>query len=535
VLDGALEWAPIGVPGEVHIGGAGVTRGYLGRPGLTAERFVPDPFGAPGSRLYRTGDRARWSSGGELEFLGRLDFQVKIRGVRIELGEIEAALGAHPAVSQCVVMARSDTGTEQRLVAYLVGDTISVAALRGHLVESLSDYMIPSAFVWLDAIPLTPNGKVDREALPAPELDREALSAGFVAPRTAAEAALAAVWAELLGVDAVGVHDDFFELGGDSILTIRVAAGASRAGIELTPRQVFEAPTVAGLAAVAGCARGAMSTVVWLAGGDERPLVLLPPLGGAIASFPALARALRSSLPVFAVEDPALADPAAAAGSIAELAERFVVDLLASDPGGGPWRLAGYSAGSVLAVEIAGRLGARGHAVEHVVLLDGGCPVGREADEHDSFDYVAVVLEQVVADPPSADTLRAMGVDAAVDCLAGAFAGAAPPDGMRRYASALVAAAERQARHLGEWRPPAVDAPITLLRTVGDREPDYGWGRALGRPIEVMFVPGDHGSMMREPMVRTLARVVESVLGPAEGPAETNADPRAVGTDGGVE
>ncbi|MCA9539253.1 MAG: amino acid adenylation domain-containing protein, partial [Myxococcales bacterium] len=249
---------PIDAPGEICVGGAGVIRGYLGRPGLTAERFRPDPFGPPGSRLYRTGDRARWRADGELEFLGRVDRQVKVRGFRIELGEIEAALRGHPSVRECVVLTHGDDSGDAALVAWLVGDAASVGALRSHLAESLPDYMIPSAFVWLDALPLTPNGKIDRAALPSPALDREALSAGFVAPRTATEAALAAIWAEVLGVVSVGAQDDFFELGGHSLRATQVASRiASSLGVEVPLRRLFDATTVAAQARLVEAATSA--------------------------------------------------------------------------------------------------------------------------------------------------------------------------------------------------------------------------------------------------------------------------------------
>jgi amino acid adenylation domain-containing protein/non-ribosomal peptide synthase protein (TIGR01720 family) len=250
VLDAELQRAEIGVRGELYLAGVGLARGYLGRPGLTAERFVPDPFGPPGSRMYRTGDACRWRADGQLELLGRIDQQVKIRGFRIELGEIEAALGGHPAVRQCVVLHRNDAG-DARLVAYLAGAPAPVAELRAHLERTLPGHMVPSAFMWLEALPLTPNGKVDRKALPAPDVDRAALSVDFAAPRTPTETTLAGIWADVLGLDAVGVYDNFLELGGDSILSIQVIGRAARAGLRLTPRQLFERPTVAGLAEVA--------------------------------------------------------------------------------------------------------------------------------------------------------------------------------------------------------------------------------------------------------------------------------------------
>ncbi|MEU4445217.1 non-ribosomal peptide synthase/polyketide synthase [Actinosynnema sp. NPDC050801] len=250
VLDGSLRPVPVGVAGELYLAGAQVARGYLSRPGLTAQRFVADPFGAPGSRMYRTGDRARWRADGRVEYLGRTDDQVKIRGFRIEPGEVEAALVRHAGVDQAVVVARQDGANEaKRLVAYLVptGTAAPTAAdLRSWLAGTLPDYMVPAAFVALDALPKTPNGKVDRRALPAPDL--AASRTDHVAPRTDRERQVADIWTEVLGVPGIGVEDNFFELGGDSILSIRVVSRLRAAfGVELSPRALFTAPTVAGL------------------------------------------------------------------------------------------------------------------------------------------------------------------------------------------------------------------------------------------------------------------------------------------------
>ncbi|HSU14828.1 non-ribosomal peptide synthetase, partial [Longimicrobium sp.] len=248
VLDGALRPVPEGVPGELYAGGSGVARGYLGHPAATAERFLPDPFAVePGARMYRTGDRVRWRAAGVLEFLGRLDGQVKIRGFRIEPGEVEAVLRRHPGVRECAVVAREDSSGERRLVAYVAGEA-GAEALRPHLRRTLPEYMVPAAFVSLGRIPLTPNGKLDRRALPAPEYG--SAEGRSVVPRTPVEEVLAGIWAEVLGLERVGVEESFFELGGHSLLVMSVLSRVRELfAVELPVRAVFEHPTVAEMAA----------------------------------------------------------------------------------------------------------------------------------------------------------------------------------------------------------------------------------------------------------------------------------------------
>ncbi|WP_344604656.1 non-ribosomal peptide synthase/polyketide synthase [Streptomyces glaucus] len=256
VLDDALQPQPPGVPGELYIAGAGLARGYAGRPGATAARYLADPFGPPGGRMYRTGDVVRWSADGELHFVGRADDQIKIRGFRVEPAEIEARLTAHPAVAEAVVSVHAHDG-RKRLAAHLVpaaGTAVpSAAELRAHVAAELPDYMVPAAFVTVTELPLTANGKVDRRRLPAPDWSGAGGTA-YRAPRTDAERVLAAVWAELLGVARVGVDDNFFMLGGDSILSIQVVSRARAAGLALTPRDLFRHPTIAALAAATGTA-----------------------------------------------------------------------------------------------------------------------------------------------------------------------------------------------------------------------------------------------------------------------------------------
>jgi acyl-CoA synthetase (AMP-forming)/AMP-acid ligase II/acyl carrier protein len=266
ILDRHLQPVPIGVAGELHIGGDGLARGYLNRPDLTAEKFIPHPFtesyefsalsselkeAATQNFLYKTGDLVRYRPDGNIEYLGRLDHQVKIRGFRIELAEIEAVLNQHPGVSAIAVLAREDEAGNKRLVAYIVPDCKrppTVTELRNFLKQKLPEYTIPSAFVMLSTLPLTPNGKVDRRALPAPDTARPELEKAFVAPRTPVEEVLAAIWLDILGLDQLGIYDSFFELGGHSLLATQVISRLRSAfQVDVAMRWLFESPTVASL------------------------------------------------------------------------------------------------------------------------------------------------------------------------------------------------------------------------------------------------------------------------------------------------
>ncbi|MGH7285672.1 MAG: non-ribosomal peptide synthetase, partial [Polyangiaceae bacterium] len=289
LLDADMRLVPAGAVGDVFIGGAGVARGYT-RADLTAERFVPNPFGPPGSRLYKTGDLARWGAGGALEFLGRRDHQVKIRGFRIELGEIEAALHEHASVQEAVVVAVGDA--DKRLVAYVAPLGASDDELRAHLKTTLPPYMVPSAFVHMEKLPLNANGKIDRKELPAPNLSESRVA--FREPGTAMQRNVAGLFSKLLKVPRVGLDDDFFELGGHSLLAVRlIAAVRDQLGIAIPIGVLFERPTVEQLASALEAGGGERSTLLRLRdGADERVVVLVATAGGKLIGYLPLVRAL---------------------------------------------------------------------------------------------------------------------------------------------------------------------------------------------------------------------------------------------------
>ncbi|WP_175408922.1 non-ribosomal peptide synthetase [Streptomyces sp. TRM64462] len=379
VLDDDLQPLPVGVPGEIYLGGHAVGRGYVGRPALTAATFVPDPYGAPGDRLCRTGDIGAQRPDGSVEWLGRRDSQVKLRGFRIELGEVEHALRELPGVRQAVVLMRRDLpGGEPALVAYVVprGETgAGEDELRRGLRSRMPEYMVPAFFVVLDALPVNTSGKIDKRALPLPRAGRGRGGAPYVAPRTPAELVLAEVWRGVLGVDEVGVHDDFFRLGGSSLSTVRVAAQATARGVRVTVRDLIEAPTVAGLASRAEAAGdGAVRSEVRLRDGEGAPLWCVHPTGGSAAWYVPLARALPPGRPVRAFQARGLlggVDPTTVPG----IAANYVAEMTADGDGGrGPHDLLGWSMGANLALEMATQLYEAGHTVEPLVLIEPYLP-----------------------------------------------------------------------------------------------------------------------------------------------------------------
>lgn len=402
VLDASGGPVPTGCPGELYIAGAGVAKGYLHRPELTAERFLPDPFDRDGGRMYRTGDVVRWREDGVLEYLGRSDQQIKIRGIRVEPGEIESRLLEHAGIADAAVIADPASGEGGvRLSAYLVpvaGVALQVDAVRRHLAERLPDYMIPSALVTVPALPLTPTGKLDRKALPAPERGERS---GFVAPRTPVERKLAAIWAELLGLPRIGIHDNFFELGGDSLIAAQLIARLpERFGKRLPVASLFEASTVAGLAAllertdhehgdplgaVLSLRKPASSTAA-----SPRPLFCIHPIAGLSLGYSGLLRHLDPAMPVYGLQSRGLRGMEPLPASIDEIAADYLAQIRRIQPEG-PYRLLGRSLGGLIGHAIAAQLNEQGERVELLAMIDSYL-FAAPTPAHDPSDEVRAAL-----------------------------------------------------------------------------------------------------------------------------------------------
>ena len=384
ILDSDLAPCPIGVSGELHIGGEGLARGYLNRPELTGEKFVPDPFSAvEGARMYRTGDLARYRADGNIEFLGRIDQQVKIRGFRIELGEIESVMALHPAVQQAVVLAREDAQGDKRLVGYIVatdGAQIEAASLRDHLKQHLPDYMHPASYVMLERMPLAHSGKVDRRALLAKGPDHIGRAGIPIAPRDELELGLSGVWANVLGLETLGVEDSFFDLGGHSLTAIRLMLEIRRQlGFDIPIATLFEAPTVSKMASKLRTSfaevAGELCLVAVQPLGSRPPLFILPGAGGELFSLHHLGVALGSDQPLYVLNLYGFGggDAGRSSGTLSQIAARIVHDIRQIQPAG-PYQLAGYSLGGRIAYEVAQQLRRDGQDLGMLMMLDSASP-----------------------------------------------------------------------------------------------------------------------------------------------------------------
>ena len=514
VLDARLGLVPVGVPGELYIGGPGVALAYLNRPLLTDEKFVPHPFSEElQARLFKTGDRVRRLANGDIEFLGRLDRQIKLRGFRIEPGEIESVLGSHAAVRECVVLLREDVPEHKRLTAYLV--TASAAPphgeLRAFLRQRLPDYMVPSTFVALEALPLTPNGKIDRDALPVPGVTRPGSDSGLDAPRDALEKRLVGIWEQVLGAPVVGVNDDFFESGGHSLLAVNLFVQIEKAfGRQLPLATLFRAPTVRQLADI--LRRGAeeeppTSLVTIHPHGSLPPFFCIHGAGGGVLLFHALARYLKPDQPFygFQARDP---DKAQAAPNVEDIAAVYLRELREFQPEG-PYYLGGYSSGGLVAFEMARRLHAQGHSVALLALFDTGNP-----------DFDRPMLARLYY---HARNLRRLGLlRYAEETFWGVtksrirrvankwslWSGYSLPRALQRtYSLNRIAAAN--------YKPRPYSERVTLFRSAdfwgSPDDPSLGWNSVVGGGVDVHEVPGDH-RLFREPHVQVLAARLQASL-----------------------
>jgi amino acid adenylation domain-containing protein len=533
VLDGRRDPVPIGLPGELYIGGDGLARGYLNRPELTAERFMPDPFSLePGARLYKTGDLVRYREDGNIEFLGRMDDQVKVRGFRIELGEIEAVLGQHEGIRQAVVAVREEGG-DKRLVAYVVREEegTGTGELRRYLQEKLPEYMIPSVFVFLAALPLNVNGKVDRKGLPAPEWRQPELAEGYVAPRTPTEEALAGIWAELLGLEQVGIHDNFFELGGHSLLAVRLFSKIDeRFEKKLRLSDFFQSPTVEGIAALLEWEENSEAgpSIVKIRGtGSKLPIFVIHDLAGEIFFANQLAAYFGADQPVYGFYNGTATGIIEAECRLGQLAERYAKDLMAFYPKG-PYCLVGYSFGGHLAYEVACQLSAHGLPIGHLGIIDTGCSNPGNPSLRGCMAGALACLrnlpfwvwEDILHSEPGELAQRVRRKSRQIgkwlknsrptrNC---SRRGADLEDifDLKRIPSDYVRMMKYHLDLLRNYRPRPYAGSLTLYKArsqplICSSETDSGWGKLVSGRVEVIEIPGNHDNIIREPRIRLLA------------------------------
>jgi amino acid adenylation domain-containing protein len=518
VLDERMQPVQTGVAGELYVGGLGLARGYLNQPALTAERFVANPFGPRGSRLFRTGDGVRWRADGVLEFVGRLDRQVKIRGQRIELGEIEAVLLEHAAVATAAVVVRDD-----RLVAYVVArkEAVPAAELRRHLSERLPEAMVPAAFVWLRALPMTVSGKLDRRALPEPQWASES---AYEPPRGSAEERLARLWQELLGVARVGRRDSFFELGGDSLMAVRLFDEIRRrTGHDLPLAALFRFGTIESLAALLGDNDGAIgmrsraesaghlwSPLVEIAKGAARwPLFCIHGAGGDVLNYYDLARRLGPDQPVYALQAQGTDGKRLPLTRIEDMAALYLSQVRKVQPAG-PYFFTGHSGGGVVAFEMAQQLMRRGEEVALLALLDTVHPSiskrrpsfpQRLRGAHRLGDMLPLWLTRRIG-------RRAMVIRGARRLIRDGLSVPHQLRGVLIFDTFMAA--------LSAYRPDRFPNKIYLLQAVDGNGRrlgvGHGWTGVAEKGLEVQDVPGTHLGMMYEPHIGTVASKLRAVI-----------------------
>jgi amino acid adenylation domain-containing protein len=556
VLDADLRQLPPGATGELYIGGGGLARGYHNRPDLTAEKFIPDPFGGEsGARLYRTGDLVRSLPDGNLEFLGRIDQQVKVHGFRIEPGEVEAALALHPSVQQAVVVVREDVPAEKRLVAYVVpqpGQTLTTPGMRAFLQARLPDYLIPTALLLLDALPLTTNGKVDRRALPAPDHTKPTLTGHFVAAGNPLEARMVRLWEEVLRVRPIGVRDNFFELGGESLLAVRLFAKIHKSfGRDLPLASLLQAPTVELLVRLLDKpeGHGFEHLVLLQPAGARAPFFCVPGIGGDALTLTELARHLGADRPFYALQARRPGDGLSSRPSLEEIAAQYLEAILTVQPDG-RYYLGGFSFGGTVAFEVARQLHARGKPMGLLAILDQRshpAPTGARFEPAFLLEFLKNIPPWLRYDlfqtkPGAMLTRVRLRTRAALT----QWARSLPRHGVHMHQGVADAGANFDLSHqseqsrrllehhfqvLRDYVPRPYPGRVTLLRARAQslsrlQGRDLGWGALAGGGSDVIIVPGSHDTLLKEPYVRALAGRLRACL--------ENAEAAASGRDGQV-
>ncbi|PSB59205.1 non-ribosomal peptide synthetase [Chamaesiphon polymorphus] len=520
ILDPDRQPVPIGVPGELYIGGDGLALGYLNRPDLTAEKFIANPFGS--GKLYRTGDLVRYLPEGEIEFLGRIDNQVKIRGFRIELGEIDAVLSQHPQVREVRTIDREDRPGDKRLVAYIVTESAPPATedWRSFLLSRLPEYLVPSAFVTIDALPLTANGKVDRRALPLPESMLDVSAALRVFPRDEIELQLAEIWERVLDVQSIGIRDNFFELGGHSLMAVRLFAEVEKIwGQNLPLATLFQAQTIELLAKV-------LRQTEWVAPwsslvaiqphGSKTPIFCFHPIGGNVMEYYPLADYLGKDRPIYGLQCQGLDGKQPLLKSIEEMASHYIQEILTVQPQG-PYLTIGYSFGGLLAYEAARQLSQMGKQVDLLAIVDCNAPTLQkvrpsflksiqihlsylgELDSRGKFQYIKDRIDY-----------RFNNVDYR-EFLLRTFPEDAQPS------SELLQLIDNNFAADREYTARPYNGKLTLFRCKMQildyyLSPDLGWGDLVNGNLEVYNIDGSHYSIMREPIVKSVAEKIEDYL-----------------------
>ncbi|MGL4883236.1 MAG: thioesterase domain-containing protein, partial [Waterburya sp.] len=551
ILDAHGQLVPIGVAGEIHLGGVQLARGYLNRPDLTAEKFILNPNN-PSERLYKTGDLGRYLADGNVECLGRIDNQVKIRGFRIELGEIESHLGSHSLVSNCVVVAREDVPGDKRLVAYIVAENNAptVKELRQFLELTLPQYMIPSHFVILDQFPLTPNGKIDRRALPAPEI--ETSTENFIAPRNELEQKLALIWQEILNLEAISVQDNFFELGGHSLLAVQLFDKIEKTFERKLPlATLFQAPTIETLGEMlASTEMKVWDSLVLLKRGNlnQAPLFLVHDANGETIMYSGLANHLQDERPVYGIRPYSQEGFPILHTRIPDMANHYIQEMRKVQPQG-PYLVGGLCAGGIVAFEIACQLQAQGEQVPFVAIIDAidveelnlddyvlqnrmsslSRAIGKKSEMSGRHQIVYVlktlikkiknliIYETIAKVDEIKHKLKIMLLRYYLD------RGLALPKFCQNIS---VKNAYEMARE--EYNPPTFQGRLTLWRAMGNpnsykafddaaavlvsKDPLFGWGKRSTNGVESFDIPGGHYSMLQEPNVQMMAEKMQAYI-----------------------